>query len=578
MILEPRGRDRRCEVVAVTDETLATALRLRPPATASIWRASCRCARTCSRLGPRRRTSCCCCCHHIAGDGWSLAPLLRDLAAAYAARVPRRGARLARRCRCSMPTTRCGSMQLLGDESDPDSADRAPARLLDARPSPDLPEQLELPADRPRPAVASYRGDSVAAPARRRRCTGSSWRWPAISRRSLFMVLQAALAALLTRLGAGTDIPIGSPIAGRTDDALDDLVGFFVNTLVLRTDTSGNPSFRDLLGRVRAANLAAYAHQDLPFERLVEALNPARSLARHPLFQVMLALQNNAEAELRRCRAWRSPRAGRHRTPPSSTSRSALGERRGRRRHARWASTARSNTPPTCSTGHASSRSADVCVRLLSAVAAPERADRPTRHPRRRTSAAPSCASGTTPRTRCPHATLPELFEAQVARTPDATALVFEDAALTYAALDARANRLAHHLIGRGVGPEVMVGLCFARSVEMLVGLLAILKAGAAYLPLDPDYPADRLAFMLDDAGAPSRMIATLPTAPAQLPRIVRLDADAHRHRAAARIRARHPPPPTTPPTSSTPRAPPAGRRASSSSMQVLPIRFSHSL
>lgn len=433
--------------------------------------------------------------HHIAGDGWSLAPLARDLAEAYAARI--RGELPAW---SPLPVQYADyalwQQRLLGDERDPASL-IAEQLAFWSRTLRGLPEQLELPADRPRPVEPSYLGGVVrfeidAALHRRLLDVARD------GRASLFMVLQAGLAALLTRLGAGTDIPIGSPIAGRSDDALGELVGLFVNTLVLRTDTSGNPSFRELLARVRETDLAAYEHQDVPFERLVELLNPVRSRSRHPLFQVMLTLQNTPDPvmELPGIRTeLRVESVGsakfdltfelceRHAADGSPAGIEGLLEYSADLFERK---TAEAMAARFCRLLEAAADDPDRPVGRLDILSPEERQALLTEW----NEAAPKT------RERC----LPALFEKQAARGPDAVAVVCEGSALTYAELNAQANRLAHLLIARGAGPERIVALALPRSPLLVVGLLAVLKAGAAYLPLDPDYPADRLAYMVEDA------------------------------------------------------------------------------
>jgi amino acid adenylation domain-containing protein len=445
--------------------------------------------------------------HHIAGDGGSMAPLARDLTTAYSAR--RQGHTPAW---TPLPVQYADytlwQRQWLGVESDSDSALSEQIAFW-KRTLADLPEQLALPTDRARPAEASHRGDTLRftiGPDVHRGLSALA----RSSHASLFMVLHAAIAVLLSQLGAGSDIPLGSPIAGRTDDALDDLVGFFVNTLVLRTDLSGNPSFRELLGRVRAADLAAYTHQDLPFERLVEIVNPVRSTSHHPLFQVMLVLQNNADAALEMPGLTVAPQAlefahvkfdleidfGEDRAPDGTLL--GIGGLIGFATDLFDRSTIESFVQRLLRLLDAVTVNADGPIGTIDLLEAAERQQilvdwNATNYP-------------------VVEATLPELFEQQVRKTPDAVALVFEDTTLTYAELNARANRLAHHLIADGIGPEQIVAIALPRSLDMVVALLGVLKSGAAYLPLDPEYPAERLAFMVEDA-RPVRLVTSTGTA-----------------------------------------------------------------
>ncbi|SCL26474.1 amino acid adenylation domain-containing protein [Micromonospora inyonensis] len=433
--------------------------------------------------------------HHIAADGASMGPLGRDLSQAYAARLGGTAPEWE-----PLPVQygdyTLWQRELLGTDDDPASELN---RQLDfwrgnLR---GLPEELTLPTDFPRPARSSHRGGTVeftveAETHRRLRDLAQA------EQVTVYMVVQTAIATLLTRLGAGTDVPLGTVVSGRSDEALDDLVGFFVNSLVLRTDTSGDPTFVELLHRVRALDLAAFDHQDLPFERLIEELQPTRSLARHPLFQVFFMLASGGTEDVPLLGLAGAPQRSAHDVAKFDLSfvlaeqRDAAGEPAGIKGLVEYAE----------DLFHRDSAQAVVAqlVRVLATVAASpgqpiseiDLLDEAARD--RLLDTANSTARP------LPDGSILDLIAAQVARRPEAVAVIAGDRELTYRELDERADRLAGILRRCGVGPERFVALPLARSEQLLVAILAVWKAGGAYLPIDTDHPAERISFMLDDA------------------------------------------------------------------------------
>ena len=430
------------------------------------------------------------CTHHIAVDDWSKNVLARELSALYSGEPVD-----------DLPVWYTDytvwQRRRLDDEALAARLDHWSERLDGA------PALLDLPTDRPRPAVQTYRGGTEATvlpPEVLDRLRELALRNDATP----FMTLLASFTVLLGRYTGTDDIVVGTTVANRDRQELEDLVGFFVNTLVLRTDLSGDPTFEQLLGRVRETTLDAYARQDVPFEKLVEALRPQRSLSFPPLVQVLFSMQNLTREPLRL--------AGLRATPVDLGQDSALfdlvvsmiEDADGLHTEIRYNSDLFDGSTVRRMLAH--------WRRLLDQlVATPARPvgelSLLTADERRLVLTDGNRTARATP----PRSGLAELFEEQAARTPDALALVHGDRRLTYRWLDRRANQLAHWLIDRGIEPEERIGLASGRSVDALVGLLGILKAGGAYVPLDPSYPRQRLTELASDAGVTHTVDATVP-------------------------------------------------------------------
>jgi amino acid adenylation domain-containing protein len=439
--------------------------------------------------------------HHIICDDWSIGVLIRELSTIYTAFTLEQPSPLAELPLQYADFAHWQREWLQGEELETQLAYWR--QQLGGIPV------LNLPSDRPKPTIQSYRGATkfLELPPSLSKALEKLSQQEGVT---LFMTLLAAFQTLLYRYTQQEDIAVGSPIANRNRSEIEGLIGFFVNTLVLRTDLSCNPTFQELLDRVREVTLGAYAHQDLPFEKLVEELHPERSLSRHPLFQVVFGFENAPMEALELPGLtvsslnidFKTTRFDLefHLWEASEGFRSLWGERwehgEGIRGVVVYNTDLFDEATIIRMVGHLKTLLEGIVANPQARIANLPFLSEAERH---QLLVEWNDTQADYPQDQCIH----QLFEEQVEKTPDATAVIFEGKQLTYRELNSRSNQLAHYLQKLGVGSEVLVGICMERSVEMIVGCLSILKAGGAYVPLDPTYPQERLSFMLEDAQVP---------------------------------------------------------------------------
>jgi amino acid adenylation domain-containing protein/FkbM family methyltransferase len=425
--------------------------------------------------------------HHIVSDGWSMGVLIKEVSVLYEA-YSRGEASPLRELPIQYADYAVWQREWLQGEVLAEQLNYWREQLRG------VPEVLELPTDRVRPAVQNYRGaqQRFSLPAE------VSHELKRLSRQqgvTLFMTLLAAWQVLLWRYTGQSEIVVGSPIAGRNSRETENLIGFFVNTLVLRTELRADETFTELLRRVRRVTLEAYAHQDVPFEKLVEELQPERNLSHTPLFQVMLVLQNAPTAELDLGELQLSATEEESQTAKFDLT-LALKESDGALRGAL-------NYNTELFEPEIIERLLGHFQQLLTQVAGDPESRLSQLRLTTEAEEQQLLVEWNETASAYPEGSIAQLFEAQVARTPEAVALIFGAEEVSYAELNRRANQLAHYLRQQGVSLEMVVGVMLERSVELVVSLLAILKAGGAYLALDPEYPIERLAFMVEDAAVP---------------------------------------------------------------------------